>query len=306
MSARRGAREGAVPEAAVTAGAPAPCRAARSLLEGGGRGAVRWRGRAPLLAWAGGAFRCGARSRRASVRWAAGLPLRLGPALPLAGRRLPSCSAARGRGSGIPGGEAHRDCAVAESPALRGALCTRGPVWAPLPTFHLADGEGNRGPEFESVAQCDTQRELELKCKLLDARAPVLIPHFAGRLGPGPLPTSHDSAPSPLHVPASLGLGSESGAGPLLRCQAWGVGRKVAMWVQNPGTRRAGEVEDVTCGWRREEWEGRLARLREPRTEFQGRARCQMHFPQRRDRRPIPQHPFPPAFLAQKVQKGSS
>lgn len=34
--------------------------------------------------------------------------------------------------------------------------------------------------------------------------------------------------------------------------------------MQNPGTRRAGEVEDVTCGRRREEWEGRLSRLRVP------------------------------------------
>lgn len=73
------------------------------------------------------------------------------------------------------------------------------------------------------------------------------------------------------------------------------------MWLQNPGTRRAGEVEDVTCGRRREEWEGRLSRLREPSP---GRASCQMHFPQGRGGRPIPQYPFPPAFLARKVQKG--
>lgn len=38
-----------------------------------------------------------------------------------------------------------------------------------------------------------------------------------------------------------------------------------------PGTRPAGEVGDGTWGWRREEWEGRLARLREPRTESQDR-----------------------------------
>lgn len=51
------------------------------------------------------------------------------------------------------------------------------------------------------------------------------------------------------------------------------------MWLQNSGTRRAGEVEDVTCGRRREEWEGRLARLRERRTESQAGPAAMCTFP---------------------------
>lgn len=71
---------------------------------------------------------------------------------------------------------------------------------------------------MESGAQCDTRRELLLKCGLPDTRAPVLIPHFAGKLEPGPLPTLHDDSPSQLTFlpPVVWGPSLEQGSAEML------------------------------------------------------------------------------------------
>lgn len=153
---------------------------------------------------------------------------------------------------------------------------------------------------MESGAPCDTRRELLLKCGLPDTRAPVLIPLFAGRLGPGPLPTSHDDSPSPLTFlpPVVWGPSLEQGSAEMLGLESGEEGGHVGAKPRHAACRggrrwdlrlEAGGVGGETC----------KAKGTEDRVP--GRASCQTHFPRGRGGRPIPQQPFPPAFLAQKL-----